>query len=208
MNPSFELIQHPVIEDKLSRLRQADCSSNEFRNLMSEISRFLAFEATKNIDTIDCDIQTPLSKANVRRIENFPLIISILRAGNGMLDGVLSVLTGAQAGHIGIYRDKFINNTVEYYFRIPENCQGKHTILLDPVIATADTIIAAVDRLKQYGVKEITVLTITVAEAGIQKLHHFHPDVKIFAISIEESIDQSGLLIPGIGDVGSRLYNN
>ena len=208
MKENLTLIKHPIILDKLSRLRDKKCNSSEFRNLMSEISRYLAFEATADLEMDTIEIETPLAKDSFSRVKTFPMVISILRAGNGMLDGALSVLTGAQAGHIGIYRDKFINNTVEYYFRIPGDSEGKNAILLDPVIATADTIVAAVDRLKQYGLQNITILTITVAESGVEKLFHFHPDVKVFALSIESSIDKTGLLVPGIGDVGSRLYNN
>ena len=133
-------------------------------------------------------------------------MVSVMRAGNGMLDSVLQVIPFASAGFIGIYRDKFIHTTVEYYFKMPADIKGRMAILCDPLVSTADTMIAAIDRLKSYEVKEIKILTILLSDFALQKLHHFHPDVEIFTLNIETEINDHGYLVPGLGDAGDRLY--
>src|SRR5690606_27527647 len=130
------------------------------------------------------------------------VVVSIMRAGNGMLDGVLETLPYSSAGHIGIYRDKFINNTVEYYFKVPSDSKGKEVLLLDPMLATGDTMIAAIDRLKQYNVGKITLLCVLVSPQGLERLHYFHPDVEVYALSMEEGLNEKGYLLPGMGDAG------
>jgi uracil phosphoribosyltransferase len=132
--------------------------------------------------------------------------VSIMRAGNGMLDAVLSMIPFASAGFIGIYRDKFINNTVEYYFKMPEETKGLMAILCDPLVATADTMIAAIERLKSYEVKEIRVLSILVSEHAISRIHELHPDVQIMTLNIEKEMNDHGYLVPGLGDAGDRLF--
>ena len=129
-----------------------------------------------------------------------------MRAGNGMLDAVLSMLPFAPVGFIGIYRDKFIHNTVEYYFKMPSSVSGRMALLCDPLVSTADTMIAAIERLKSYEVKEIRILTILVSQFALEKIHHFHPDVKIYTLNIEKEINDLGYLVPGLGDAGDRLY--
>jgi uracil phosphoribosyltransferase len=151
-------------------------------------------------------IETPITKTTTERIVNPPVVVSIMRAGNGMLDAVLSMIPISSAGYIGIYRDKFIRNTVEYYFKMPENIEGKEILLCDPLIATADTIIAALDRLKQYEVGKIKVLCILASKIGIEKIHYFHPEVEIFTLNVEQEINDVGYLVPGLGDAGDRLY--
>jgi uracil phosphoribosyltransferase len=151
-------------------------------------------------------VDTPIASATVQRITNAPVVVSIMRAGNGMLDAVLSMIPFASAGFIGIYRDKFIHNTVEYYFKMPEEIKGKMAILCDPLVSTADTMIAAIDRLKSYEVKKIKILSILCSEFAVEKIHNLHPDVDIFTISVEKEINNSGYLVPGLGDAGDRLY--
>jgi len=207
MEPKVNVINHPLLQHKLGFLRDKNTKSGEFRNLISEISVILAYEAMrewKNINTVE--IETPIAKTNVKRIFNPPVVVSVMRAGNGMLDPVLSVIPFASAGFIGIYRDKFIHNTVEYYFKMPADIKGKLAILCDPLVATADTMIAAIDRLKSYEVKEIKVLSILVSEFAVKKIHHFHPDVEIFTLQIESEVNELGYLVPGLGDAGDRLY--
>jgi len=188
-------------------MREKDTNSIGFRGLMNEIGKFLAFEATRNIETETFEIETPLAKTLGIRPKKYPMVVSIMRAGNGMLDGVLETLPYASAGHIGIYRDKFINNTVEYYFKLPADSKGRDVILLDPMLATGDTMIAAIDRLKQYNVGKITLLSVLVSPQGLERLHYFHPEVEIFALSKEEGLNEKGYLLPGMGDAGDRLYN-
>ena len=203
----FNLITHPILQHKLTKMREKDTNSIGFRGLMNEIGKFLAFEATRNIETETFEIETPLAKTLGIRPRKYPMVVSIMRAGNGMLDGVLETLPYASAGHIGIYRDKFINNTVEYYFKLPADSKGRDVILLDPMLATGDTMIAAIDRLKQYNVGKITLLSVLVSPQGLERLHYFHPEVEIFALSKEEGLNEKGYLLPGMGDAGDRLYN-
>lgn len=206
MTKKYTQIEHPVISHKLSFLRDAKTGSQEFRGIMNEMSRLIAYEATRDLKTCSIDIETPLAKTQVDRIEESPMLVSIMRAGNGMIDGILSVLPFASAGHIGIYRDKFIGNTVEYYFKLPEEPKGRTVLLLDPLVATGDTAVACLDRLKQYDVGKIKLLSILVSPQGLEKIHHFHPDVEIVAAAKEESLTENGYLLPGIGDAGDRLY--
>jgi uracil phosphoribosyltransferase len=207
MEGKVRVINHPLLRHKLGYLRDKKTNSVEFRDLIKEISVLLAYEAMRDWkDMTSVDIETPIAKTTVERIQKAPVIVSIMRAGNGMLDSVLSVIPFASAGFIGIYRDKFIHNTVEYYFKMPEDVKGRMAILCDPLVSTADTMIAAIDRLKSYEVKEIKILTILLSDFAKKRIHHFHPDVEIFTLNIEQEINESGYLVPGLGDAGDRLY--
>jgi uracil phosphoribosyltransferase len=175
---------------------------------MQEISKSLTYEAMRDWDETDLiEVETPIAKTRVTRIMNPPIAVAILRAGNGMLDGVLSMIPVASAGFIGIYRDKFIQNTVEYYFKLPAKPEGRQILLCDPLIATADTMIAAIDRLKSYHVGKIKVLSILISDQAVKRLEHFHPDVEIYAINVENEMTENGYLVPGLGDAGDRLYS-
>lgn len=201
------LIDHPLLKHKLGYLRDKNTTSAEFRELVKEISRILAHEVMRDWKDVKMvDIETPIAKATVERITNAPVVVSIMRAGNGMLDAVLSMIPFASAGFIGIYRDKFIHNTVEYYFKMPADIKGKMAILCDPLVSTADTMIAAIDRLKSYEVKKIRILTILCSDFAVEKIHTLHPDVDIFTVNIEKEINELGYLVPGLGDAGDRLY--
>lgn len=204
---NFHHINHPILRHKLGLLRDKTTSSFEFRELVKEISKILAYEAMKDWDQFEIvDIETPITKTKVEKIKNAPIAVSIMRAGNPVQEAVLSMLPFASAGHIGIYRDKFIGNTVEYYFKLPENHVGKTILLCEPLLATADTSINAIDRLKNYEVGKIKLLSILVSEKGLEKLHHFHPDVEVFALNLEKEINDKGYLVPGLGDAGDRIY--
>jgi len=203
----FHHINHPILRHKLGLLRDKNTSAFEFRELVKEISKILAYEAMRDWDQFEIvEIETPITKTKVEKIKNAPIAVSVMRAGNPVQEAVLSMLPFASAGHIGIYRDKFINNTVEYYFKLPENHIGKTILLCEPLLATADTSIAAVDRLKNYEVGKIKLLSILVSEKGLEKLHHFHPDVEVYAINMEKEINEKGYLVPGLGDAGDRIY--
>lgn len=201
------VLNHPLLQHKLGYLRDKNTKSVEFREIMKEISVHLGYEAMRDWkEFIKVDIETPIAATKVDRIIKAPVIVSVMRAGNAMLDSVLSVIPFASAGFIGIYRDKFINNTVEYYFKMPEDIKGRMAILCDPLVSTADTMVAAIDRLKSYEVKEIKILTILLSEYAKERIHHFHPDVDIYTLNIEEEINELGYLVPGLGDAGDRLY--
>lgn len=207
MENKVTVLNHPLLIHKLGYLRDKETGSGEFRELTKEISRILAFEVMRDwTDMKMVDIETPIAKARVQRIHNTPVVVSIMRAGNGMLDAVLSMIPFASAGFIGIYRDRFVNNTVEYYFKMPADIKGKLAILCDPLVATADTMIAAIERLKSYEVKQIRILSILISELAIQRIHTLHPDVEIMTLNIEKEVNEHGYLVPGLGDAGDRLF--
>lgn len=203
---NLTLVDHPIIRHTLTRLRDVNTTPSAFRRKLHEISRLIAYEATRDLPVTSTEIETPMAKMRSDRITDKPVIVSIMRAGNGMLDGLLAMMPFAAAGHIGIYRDKFIKNTVEYYFKVPENIKGRRIFLADPLLATGDTAVACVDRLKQYEVGPITMLCVLCSKEGLAKLEHFHPDVKVFAVAVEPEMNERGYLIPGLGDAGDRLY--
>lgn len=207
MTGQIHLIDHPLMRHKLGYLRSKATASNEFRELTKEISRSLAYEALKDWKDFDkVEVETPMAKTTVERIINVPVVVSIMRAGNGMLDAVLSMMPFASAGFIGIYRDKFVHSTVEYYFKMPQDIKGKVAILCDPLIATGDTIIAAIERLKSHEVKRIQVLNILISEFAVDRLKESHPDVEVFTLQIEKEMNADGYLVPGLGDAGDRLF--
>jgi uracil phosphoribosyltransferase len=166
----------------------------------------MAYEATKNLSLKTVEIKTPLEKTKVQKIADQVCIASILRAGEGMVDGFISALPFASIGHIGIYRDKILNNTVEYYFKLPKNIKGAHILLIDPLLATGDTALAAIDRLKEYEVGSIQFVTILASPIGVKKILAEHPDVDILTLSIEREVNKDCYLLPGLGDAGDRIF--
>jgi uracil phosphoribosyltransferase len=207
MDNKVTVLDHPLLKHKLGYLRDKETGSGEFRELTKEISRILAFEVMRDWkDMRIVDIETPITKAKVERIHNTPVVVSIMRAGNGMLDAVLSMIPFASAGFIGIYRDRFVNTTVEYYFKMPADIKGKLAILCDPLVATADTMIAAIERLKSYEVKQIRILSILISQHAVERIHSLHPDVEIMTLNIEKEVNDHGYLVPGLGDAGDRLF--
>ncbi len=207
MSKNLIEINHPLIQHKLAFLRDKNTDSAEFRRIIFELTKLVGFEATKDLNVIESEIETPMGRAKVQKIEDAPVVVSIMRAGNGMMESMLSLLPFCSAGHIGIYRDKFIDNTVEYYFKLPEEVKGKKILLVDPLLATGDTAIACIDRLKQYDVGEIKLLTILTCAKGVARVHGFHPDVDIYTLSAKEELNEKGYLVPGLGDAGDRLFN-
>ncbi len=202
-----KVINHPLLKHKLGYLRDKETHSAEFRELMKEIGRILAYEVLRDWTEMQVvEVETPIAKTKVERIKNPPVVVSVMRAGNGLLDAVLSMVPVASAGFIGIYRDKFIHNTVEYYFKMPAKIEDKQIILCDPLIATADTMMAAIDRLKSYKVGKITVLSVLMSQHAQEILQQYHPDVTIYTVNIEKEMNELGYLVPGLGDAGDRLY--
>jgi uracil phosphoribosyltransferase len=194
-------------KQKLSMLREKETSSHSFRLILEEISQFLAYEATRDLKVAPQAVETPLEKTHCDRVAEDLVLVSVLRAGNGMLDGMLRILPFATVGHIGIYRDKFLHSTVEYYLRMPKNVKGKRVLLLDPMLATGDSAIAAIKRLKEFEVGPIRFLTILCSEYALNRLHEEHPDVEIYSIDVERELNAQGYLLPGLGDAGDRLYD-
>lgn len=203
---NLKLIDHPLLIHKLTMLRDKETPPWEFRKIMNEVGPHLAYEATRDLDMVTVEVDSPLEKTEQKIIAEDVMVVSILRAGNGMLDGVLQALPFAQVGHMGIYRDKFIGNTVEYYFKLPNDAKGKRVILVDPMVATSDTLCATIQRLKDYEVGSIRVLSLLVSPQALQKLSEVHPDVHLYSVSLERELNAQGYLLPGMGDAGDRLY--
>lgn len=205
MNNVFEL-NHPLIKHKLGILRDKNTKSSDFRKLTSELSLFLAYEATKDLKLSEKQIETPISSAKVEKIENAPVIVSIMRAGNGMLDAMLTALPFSSAGFIGAFRDKSKNEIVEYYYKVPENIEDKEILLIDPMLASGDTAIAAIKRLQQSKVGQIKLITLLTCKKGTDKVLREFPKTKIYTLSADEELNEKGYLVPGLGDAGDRIF--
>ncbi|MCC7443112.1 MAG: uracil phosphoribosyltransferase [Bdellovibrionales bacterium] len=207
MELNYTQITHPVLQHHLTLLRRKETRPPEFRRILSEMARLIAFEATQDLPLKKVAIETPMEKmTDAPAIAEELVVVSIMRAGNGMLDGVLQALPFAQAGHIGMYRDKFVHATVEYFFKLPEPIEGRQILLLDPLLATGDTAVASLKRLKEYGVGSIRLVSLLAAPEGIAKVNAQHPDVRLFTLSVERGLTEKGFLLPGLGDAGDRLY--
>lgn len=204
--PNLRLIKHPVIQHKLAILRSKETSPLSFRLITEEISQFMAYEVTRNLKTRKLRIRTPMEHTDVEVVRDSLIVVPVLRAGNAMLNGVIRIVPFASVGHVGIYRDRLIKNTVEYYFRLPLKAKGKRVLVLEPLLASGDTACAAMDRLKDYGVGPITLVTLLAAPEGLEKMKKFHPDVEIYTLSVERGLNRKGYILPGLGDAGERLY--
>ena len=204
---NFHRVHHPVVQHKLSLLRDKNTSPLSFRLVIEEISQFLAYEATQDLKTSLVPIHTPLEATQGEMVTEPVVLVSIMRAGNGMLNGMLRILPFATVGHIGIYRDRFTKSTVEYYLRLPQDIQGKTVLLLDPLLATGDTACAAIERLKEFGVGKIRFVCFLASPQGLARLNELHPEVEAYTLNIEKGLDEKGYLLPGLGDAGDRLYD-
>lgn len=204
---NLTLLDHPVLKHKLGQLRDKQTAPAEFRLLIKEITQFLVYEATRDLVTTTAVVETPLMKTKVSIVEDYPIAVSIMRAGNGMLEAINSILPESKSGHIGIYRNNASQNTIEYYLNLPEGVEGKTALLVDPLIATADTVIASINRLKEFGINDIKCLVILTSKEGLARVSETHPDVSFYALEVNEDLDDNGYLLPGLGDVGDRFYN-
>lgn len=206
MTKKFTKLNNPLLRHKLGILRDKTTSTFEFRETIKSISLILAYEAMQDWDQFKIQyIETPIAKTQTEYIENGPIAISILRAGNPVQEAVLSMLPFATGGHIGLYRNEKLD-IVEYFFKIPENHQGKTIFLCEPLLATANTSIHAISLLKKMNVGKIKILCLLVSQTGLDKLHAIHPDVEIFALNVETEMNDHGYLVPGLGDAGDRIY--
>ncbi len=208
-NKKLKYIQmnHPVLQHKLSLLRDKNISSMIFRQIVEEMSQLIAYEATRDLKTAPATVITPLEKTTSPKIAEPLLIVAILRAGLGMLNGMMKILPFATIGHIGIYRDRFVNATVEYYLRLPKTVKNQRILLLDPMLASGDTACAAIERLKEYGVGKIRLITLLASPQGVAKINELFPDVEIYTVNLERELNQKGYILPGMGDAGDRLYD-
>jgi len=201
------LIDHPLVQHKLTLMRKKDTSTNSFRRLLGELSSLMAYEVTRDMATQAVQIETPLESMQAQQIDGKKLVfVSILRAGNGILDGVLQVVPGARVGHIGIYRDPTTLQAVEYYFKMPKDMHERDVIVVDPMLATGNSAAAAITRIKQCQPKSIKFLCLLTAPEGIRTLHAAHPEVPIFTAAIDRELNDHGYILPGLGDAGDRIF--
>lgn len=200
-------LNHPLIDHKLGILRDKNTGTKEFRELASEIGVYLCYKAMEDAKTEEVTIETPICSTKVKRLdENNYAFVPILRAGMGMLDGIVKVIPNAKIGHIGMYRDEKTHKPVNYFFKVPKEIEKKEVILLDPMLATGGSAVDAIDLLKEKGVKKIKFLCIIAAPEGLKFVQEKHPDVKIYCAHIDEKLNKDAYIVPGLGDAGDRIY--
>jgi len=204
---NVHLIDHPLVQHKLTLMRRKDASTNTFRTLLNELSSLMAYEVTRDMPLQDVQIETPLETMTGRMIDGKKLVfVSILRAGNGILEGMLSVVPGARVGHVGLYRDPATLQAVEYYFKMPSEMAERDIVVVDPMLATGNSAIAAIDRLKKLQPKTIKFVCLLTCPEGIANLQKAHPDVPIYTAAIDRQLNDHGYILPGLGDAGDRIF--
>ena len=207
MNPKVTVIDHPMVQHKLTLLRQKERSTNSFRTLLSEISMLLAYEVTRDLPLVYEEIETPLAKMRAPLIEGKKVVlVNILRAGTGMVEGMLRILPSSRIGQIGLYRDPETLGAIEYYFKLPNEMSDRDVIIVDPMLATGNSAVAAVERVKTASPRSIKFVCLLAAPEGLANLNESHPDVPVFAAAIDDHLDEHGYIIPGLGDAGDRLF--
>ncbi len=207
MTAPFTIVDHPLIQHKLGIMRDKETSTASFRQLLREISHLLAYEVTRDLPMTTARIETPLCAMDAPRIEGKKLaLISILRAGNGLLDGILDLIPAARVGFVGLYRDEETLQPVEYYFKVPENLGDRLCIVVDPMLATGNSSVAAVDLLKRAGAERLIFLCLLAAPEGVARMRAAHPDVAIVTAALDEKLNDMGYIVPGLGDAGDRMF--
>jgi uracil phosphoribosyltransferase len=205
--PALHVIDHPLVQHKLTLMRQKDRSTNSFRRLLHEISMLMAYEVTRTMPTQLIEIETPLEKTMAPVIEGRKTVfVVIMRAGSGFLDGMLEVVPGARVGHVGLYRDPKTLVAVEYYFKMPADMHERDAIVLDPMLATGNSAVAAVERLKETRPKSIRFVCLVAAPEGVANMQRHHPDVPIYTAAVDRELNAHGYIVPGLGDAGDRLF--
>lgn len=201
------LIEHPLIQHKLTIMRKVETSTHKFRGLLQEISMLLAYEVTRDLPLTLTEIKTPVAQMNAPMLQGKKIVlVSILRAGQGIVDGMLRILPSARVGHIGLYREPKTRVVVEYYFKVPRDISERDVILVDPMLATGNSAVAAVHRLKQTNPRSIKLVCLLAAPEGLQQMQEEHPDVQIYTAAVDSHLDEHGYIVPGLGDAGDRLF--
>lgn len=204
---TLHLISHPLVQHKLTLMRQKDASTNSFRRLLDELSTLMAYEVTRDMPLQDVEIETPLETMTGQMIDGKKLVlVSILRAGDGFLDGMLRVVPGARVGHIGLYRDPATLQPVEYYFKMPSEMSERDVVVVDPMLATGNSAAAAVARIKQLNPKSIKFVCLLAAPEGVAVMQAAHPDVDIYTAAVDRELNDHGYILPGLGDAGDRIF--
>ena len=201
------VFDHPLISHKLAILRNKETSVKEFRELIGEIAGLMCYEATRDLPTVEVDVQTPVAVAKCRMLSGKKMaIVPILRAGLGMVDQMVNLIPSAKVGHIGLYRDPETHLPVEYYCKLPEDIENRHVFVVDPMLATGGSAVAAISFLKQHGCKQIAMLNIIGCPEGVKAVQEAHPDVDIFLAAMDEKLNEHAYIIPGLGDAGDRIF--
>ena len=201
------ILDHPLLQHKLSILRDENTGVKDFREVVSEIATLMCYEATRDLPLEEVEIKTPITTAKFKTIAGKKLaIVPVLRAGLGMVDGILTLIPSAKVGHIGLYRDPDTLEPVEYYCKMPNDIAEREVIILDPMLATGGSASAAIQFIKDYQVKNIKLMNIIAAPEGIQRVHHDHPDVDIYCAALDEKLNDHGYIVPGLGDAGDRIF--
>jgi uracil phosphoribosyltransferase len=207
MIPHLTVVTHPLVQHKLTLMREKDTSTASFRRLLREISHLLAYEVTRELPMTTRRIETPLCPMDAPTIEGKKLaLISILRAGNGLLDGILDLVPAARVGFIGLYRDPATLHPVQYYCKVPGELEDRISIIVDPMLATGNSAVAAIDLLKQKGARQIRFLCLLAAPEGIRRMTEAHPDVPVVTAAVDSHLNDHGYIVPGLGDAGDRMY--
>ena len=207
MSEHLKLVDHPLVQHKLTLMRDKDTSTAVFRQLLREISQLLAYEVTRGLKMTTKRIQTPMAQMDAPTLAGKKLaLISILRAGNGLLDGVLELIPSARVGFVGLYRDEKTLQPVQYYFKVPEGMGDRVVIAVDPMLATGNSSVAAIDLLKKRGASDIRFLCLLAAPEGIARMKEAHPDVPIVTVAVDERLNEVGYIVPGLGDAGDRMF--
>ncbi len=201
------VMSHPLIQHKIGWLRKKSTGSKDFRNMVSEIAMLMCYEATRDLELADIEIETPICTTTVKELKGKKLaVVPILRAGLGMVDGMLAMIPAAKVGHIGLYRDPESLEPVEYYCKLPEDCPEREVFVIDPMLATGGSSVAAIQMLKDRGVKNIRFLCIIAAPEGVECMKKAHPDVDIYIGALDERLNEHGYIVPGLGDAGDRIF--
>jgi uracil phosphoribosyltransferase len=207
MPGKVHVIDHPLVQHKLTLMRSKETSTSTFRNLLREISMLLAYEVCRDLPTTLVPIETPIAPTMAPKLDGKKtVLISILRAGNGILDGMLDILPSARVGHIGLYRDPKTLAAVEYYFKVPDNMEDRDAIVVDPMLATGNSAAAAVARLKESGPRSIKFVCLLTCPEGLRVFHTPHPAVPVYPAAIDEALNENSYIVPGLGDAGDRLF--
>ena len=204
---NVHVLEHPLIQHKLSVLRNKNTSVKEFRELVNEISGLMCYEATRNLPTEDVEVETPVAVAHCKQLAGKKLaIVPILRAGLGMVDAMVDLIPSAKIGHVGLYRDPETHEPVEYYCKLPEDIENRQVFVVDPMLATGGSAVAAINFLKKRGCKNIIMMNIIGCPEGIRRVQQEHPDVEMYLAACDEKLNDHGYIIPGLGDAGDRIF--
>lgn len=201
------VMDHPLIQHKIGIMRRKDTGSKEFRTLVSEVAMLECYEATRDLELRDVEIETPICKTTVKELKGKKLaVVPILRAGLGMVEGMLEMIPAAKVGHIGLYRDPETAEPIEYYCKLPADCANREVFVVDPMLATGGSAVAALQMLKEKGVKNIRFMCIIAAPEGVKRLQEAHPDVDLFIGALDERLNEKKYIVPGLGDAGDRIF--